>query len=199
MNYSVEITKSLTVLSKMLTARGADATNLNQLSIKEVQAIVSSRSIFSVGTDNDKILVVFDMSPKFKWATCQTETIKIINSLAQTIKIELVIFIVKELTTADVKKIAEFDATKDSQVFGIKELQFDKATHYLVPKHELIANPDEIAAILAAYQLRSVTQLPLILKTDPMAKYFYARPGNVIKVTRISPTSGENIVYRCVA
>ena len=195
MNYSAEITKSLTVLSKMLTARGADATNLNQLSIKEVQAIVSSRSIFSVGTDNDKILVVFDMSPKFKWATCQTETIKIINSLAnQTIKIELVIFIVKELTTADVKKIAEFDATKDSQVFGIKELQFDKATHYLVPKHELIANPDEIAAILAAYQLRSVTQLPLILKTDPMAKYFYARPGNVSKVTRISPTRGENIV-----
>jgi DNA-directed RNA polymerase subunit H (RpoH/RPB5) len=80
----------------------------------------------------------------------------------------------------------------------MKELQFNKSTHCLVPKHELITDPDEIGQIIVDYQLRGVTQLPLILKTDPMAKYLYAKPGNVVKVTRVSPTCGTNVVYRAV-
>jgi DNA-directed RNA polymerase subunit H len=194
MNYSTEISKSLTVLSEMLQARGKNASNLNQLSHKEVQAIVSSRNVFSIGTADDEILIMFDMSPKFKWA----DTKKIIESMSFGSKIpkpKLVIFVVKD--AADVKKITDFEL--DYQVFGIKELQFNKATHCLVPKHELIESADEISVILSDYQLRTVTQLPLILKTDPMAKYFNARPGNVMKVTRISPTCGENVIYRCVA
>jgi DNA-directed RNA polymerase subunit H len=193
MNYSVEISKSLSVISSMLEARGHDASNLNQLSHKEVQAIVSSRNMFSISTANDKILIMFDMSPKFKWA----DTKKTVESIAFPGKPpELVIFVVKE--SLDVKKVGELEKM-EHQVFGIKELQFNKATHCLVPKHELIVNADEINAILSDYQLRAVTQLPLILKTDPMAKYFNARPGNVMRVTRISPTCGENVIYRCVA
>jgi len=189
MNYSHEICKSLTVISQMLGHRGIDANNLNHLSVKEIQAIVDSRSIFSVATDDDKIVIVYDLSQKFKWA----DTKKHVDSLPLD-KIDLVIFVVKD--ASDVNKIKELDAPH--QIFDMKELQFNKSTHCLVPKHELIKDAVEINKIVSDYQLRGIAQLPLILKTDPMAKYLYAKPGNVVKVTRISPTCGENIVYRAV-
>ena len=99
------------------------------------------------------------------------------------------------MNNSESKKIAELSV--DYQVFDIRELQFNISHHHLTPKHELVSDDKEIAAILAAYEVKK-TQLPLILRADPMARYFHAKPGNLMRVTRISPTSGEYLVYRCV-
>lgn len=45
------------------------------------------------------------------------------------------------------------------------------------------------------YQIKQKSQLPIILRTDPMAKYLDVKSGDVVKVTRISPSAGETIVY----
>ncbi len=62
----------------------------------------------------------------------------------------------------------------DYQVFQLRQLLFNISRHMLVPKHELI-NEDNG---------QSRTQLPIILKTDPMAKYLYAKVGNLVRVTQ---------------
>lgn len=206
MNYTNEISKSLGVISEMLIDRGLDAKNLSRVSEREIQAIVNMRNMFSIAAGN--VTIVYDLSPRFKWV----DTKKYIESLESDDDVNgrngsngnngsdkstaLFIIVIKEL--ADCKKVVDFDVA-DFQVFSIKDLQFNRAKHVLVPKHELVKTDEEIASILTNYQLKSITQLPLILKTDPMSKYLNAKSGNVIKVTRISPTCGENVVYRCVA
>ncbi len=89
--------------------------------------------------------------------------------------------------------------TNDIQVFQLKELQFNITRHVLVPKHELLGwdKENEVETILESYQLKSRYQLPLILKSDPVAKYLNAKPGNLVRVIRSSPTSGQYVLYRC--
>jgi DNA-directed RNA polymerase I, II, and III subunit RPABC1 len=82
-------------------------------------------------------------------------------------------------------------------VFDIKSLQFNISHHELVPKHEVIHDEAEVKDIVAKYSLKSKFQLPIILKTDAMAKYLGLKNGDVVKITRVSPTAGEYIVYRC--
>ncbi|RLG89546.1 MAG: DNA-directed RNA polymerase subunit H [Thermoprotei archaeon] len=68
--------------------------------------------------------------------------------------------------------------------------------HELVPKHE-IAKPEEVAEILRKYGIKP-EQLPWIKASDPIIRAIGAKPGDVIKITRKSPTAGEVIVYRYV-
>jgi DNA-directed RNA polymerase subunit H len=196
MNHVNEVSKSLTVVSEMLSDRGLAAANLNRLSAAQVAEIIGNHNRFSVLTAEDTIAVVYDLSPKFKWAECK-EYIASVASGAGASDLALVILVVRE--ECDIKNIKPVaGSTLDMQVFYLKELQFNKSTHSLVPKHELIADVDEIAGILRACDLAKATMLPLIPKGDAQVKYLNGRPGNLVKVTRISPTCGENVVYRCV-
>ena len=69
-------------------------------------------------------------------------------------------------------------------------------THDLVPKHEILAAPDK-QALLERYRVQP-EQLPKIKATDPQAKALGAKPGDILRVTRKSPTAGEAVYYRLV-
>jgi DNA-directed RNA polymerase subunit H len=66
----------------------------------------------------------------------------------------------------------------------------------LVPKHEILPK-NKVDEILERYKIQP-HQLPLIKSSDPAAKAIGAKPGDVLKITRRSPTAGEAIVYRYV-
>jgi DNA-directed RNA polymerase subunit H (RpoH/RPB5) len=84
------------------------------------------------------------------------------------------------------------------EIFMLKELQYNISKHVLVPKHEIVNSVDEVNKILDIYQLKK-NQLPIILRTDPMARYLDVKSGEVVMVSRNSPSAGEAIVYRyCV-
>lgn len=68
--------------------------------------------------------------------------------------------------------------------------------HMLVPKHEILSE-EETAQVLEKYGIE-LEQLPKILEKDPVVEAIGAKKGDVLKITRQSPTAGESIYYRVV-
>jgi DNA-directed RNA polymerase subunit H len=66
----------------------------------------------------------------------------------------------------------------------------------LVPKHEILTKEEE-EELLKKYKITK-KQLPRILSTDPAVKAIGAKKGDIIKITRKSPTAGETYYYRVV-
>ena len=83
------------------------------------------------------------------------------------------------------------------QLFLLAELQFNLSRHTLVPRHQKVTDPEEVRRVMEGYSLRAKHQLPIILHTDPMARYLDLRPGELVRIHRLSPTSGEFLAYRC--
>ncbi|MFH1398495.1 MAG: DNA-directed RNA polymerase subunit H [Candidatus Woesearchaeota archaeon] len=68
--------------------------------------------------------------------------------------------------------------------------------HILVPKHEKISDKDK-EKLLEQYNI-SLKQLPKISKKDPAIQHIDTKAGDIIKITRDSPTAGKAIFYRVV-
>ena len=81
-----------------------------------------------------------------------------------------------------------------SRCFGDK-LFTNIMDHEIVPEHTIIASSEK-EKLLERFNISTYNQLPLILKTDPVAMFLVCVDGDVCKITAPSETSGEYISYR---
>ena len=72
----------------------------------------------------------------------------------------------------------------------------EQLQHMLVPKHEKISE-EEKQVLLAKYNI-TIKELPKIDIKDAAIAHLGAQPGDVIKITRDSPTAGTTVFYRGV-
>lgn len=75
-------------------------------------------------------------------------------------------------------------------------MSFNVLEHKMVPKHEVLPS-SERKEILDRFGV-DADQMPCIRDSDPAIKGLDAKPGDLIKLTRKSPTAGESIYYRIV-
>lgn len=76
------------------------------------------------------------------------------------------------------------------------EKKFNILEHVLVPKHEILSEQEK-EELLRKLKVKP-EQLPVLLSTDPVAVAIGAKPGDIVKITRESPTAGISIAYRLV-
>ena len=72
----------------------------------------------------------------------------------------------------------------------------DITKHILVPKHILL-NEEEKKEVLRKFNA-TLREFPRIRVSDPMVKKLGAKPGDLIKIIRESPTGGKVEYYRVV-
>jgi DNA-directed RNA polymerase subunit H len=70
-------------------------------------------------------------------------------------------------------------------------------THKLVPLHEKISKK-EVDELFLKHNI-TFQQLPKILIADPALLELEAKQGDVIRITRESPTAGTTMYYRGVS
>ncbi|MBD3158055.1 MAG: DNA-directed RNA polymerase subunit H [Candidatus Lokiarchaeota archaeon] len=73
---------------------------------------------------------------------------------------------------------------------------FDLFGHDLVTPHT-IASEEEVQLVLDHYGIDK-QKLPRIFREDPAVKLLGARPGQVVRIERDSPTAGKTYYYRLV-
>jgi len=82
-----------------------------------------------------------------------------------------------------------------STIFDIRDFQFNKLKHSLVPKHIPIRDIYLIEKIIKECNAIK-SQMPVIWKNDPIAKIIRLTPGNICKIIRHTPEAGVIVYYR---
>tara|TARA_B100000900_G_C20555368_1_gene706585 strand:- start:737 stop:1492 length:756 start_codon:yes stop_codon:yes gene_type:complete len=84
---------------------------------------------------------------------------------------------------------------RNIHIFHIDTLIHNLLQHTLVPQHIPIRHKQEIQKILSETNAE-LYQLPVILRTDPIAKLVRLCPGDICKIIRTSEKCGESVYYR---
>jgi DNA-directed RNA polymerase I, II, and III subunit RPABC1 len=189
MNNQELLFKSFNTIIEMLHDRHIDVSNINTTILQD-SLVNYSKIGLELFLENNSIKIIYYLSSKFKWS----ELKKFFEDLKPETNLYLLI-VADKISANNIKIINALNL--NMQIFNIKELQFNITKHILVPKHEVIIDQQEIKSILTNYSLKTKFQLPLILKSDPVSRYYGLKNGDIVKIIRNSPTSGEYIIYRC--
>jgi len=81
------------------------------------------------------------------------------------------------------------------QYFHTQQLMFNPTKHEYVPKHTKLTE-EESVEFMKIYMIRSKLHMPVILHTDPIAKWLGLKQGDIIKIDRYNENSGISYYYR---
>jgi DNA-directed RNA polymerase subunit H (RpoH/RPB5) len=175
----------------MLADRGEDTSALDTLEDAEIEkrvqdAIGTQKYVrFDTGSRDIVFFLTKIKSPDIAAAASETDKDRVLNALIVTPNVPIRVHMVAVHTHFG----------PGTETFVGANLGINIARHVLVPKHEIVPRAD-MDALKKRLQVSSFAQLPLIDSADPMAKYVRARPGDIVCITRVCPTSGTQIAYR---
>lgn len=118
------------------------------------------------------------------------EQIKFIVQTISDMKINHALVIHEERPTSAVKNFL-LDSTNTHlkiELFPIIDLQYNPTKHFLVPEHIPLSGKDA-----SEFRQKFGSKIPILLRTDPISKFFGFEKGSIIKIVR-----KDGISYRIV-
>ncbi|AFN83342.1 DNA-directed RNA polymerase I [Encephalitozoon romaleae SJ-2008] len=106
------------------------------------------------------------------------------------------ILILPQFPSPTVMSMISLNPKFNVEIFLVEEMVFNKTKHSWVPPHRILSR-EEKENVLKALKL-GPGDLPRILKSDVIARYYGAKRGDVMEIVRRSRTAGESIYYRIV-
>ena len=181
------IKASLTVLYEMFIDRKQNVAEMKTYIDTIDDILCQTNGIFEIPVNNSTKIIFF-VHGKFKINDLK----KHLHSHERT----NTLMVIKDKITNINKRNIEDVLGCNFEIFSIKELLFNISKHIYVPKHMIVDDESELTSILNTYNLKNKSNLPIILKSDPMAKYLNLQTGDIVKIFRKSNVIGKSITYR---
>lgn len=207
--------RSRKTLLNILNKKGYDTTMYEKFGPFEIESMIQNDKKNTLNmklaqkAENDvqkKCFVVYRLNrvkqslPKFIKSFTDEESADYIDDPENS---ELIIILLEPVNTVDAfhaESLRCYNKYKlKTWFYQADNLVNDPSEHILVPKHEIVPK-EEIPELKKQLNIRSVSNLPFIrFHQDMQARLLGAVPGDVIKITRPSQSSGVETVYRvCV-
>jgi DNA-directed RNA polymerase subunit H (RpoH/RPB5) len=192
--------KVLTNVVKMLTER--KLLNLDNLesNIKKITSIQTDDFIYKLElnnpelyyekTDDNKVIMVKLINQKITGVTKSSGISDFLHTYKNNPKL-----IIVNLIANKAKQHIEVSYPK-TEIFMEKEMMINIVEHIAVPKHILLSD-EEANSVLLDYNSKK-RNMPKILSTDAIARYYNMKPGQLCKIIRPSEISGSVPFYRLV-
>lgn len=196
----MDIPKILKHSIELLKIRGEDIseyeTGLNNIQVNRFYSEVVTRS-----TKNITVFYIFSKDALFKkwWADIKMMTPEEMEKMYKTKEFILILpDYPPSITLQQLQNKNQSLTTIGGfmNIFLCKELMYNPMKHELVPKHTKITE-EEGKKLMEDLQLKSKTQIPLIQRTDVIARWLGLVQGDIVRITRYNETSGEYFFYRC--
>lgn len=147
-------------------------------------------SSFLVKTAEDKKMLIWCLSTQ---GTVGVQAINQTKKAMKDAKVERGLMVTGGRYTQAAKTLARrYSIELIPRIFP----SFNLYEHVLVPRHEIVAS-DEREKLLNEYRVQPY-QLPRLKASDPAVKAIGAKPGDIVRITRESPSAGKYLSFRYV-
>ena len=210
MSFLNKLTTSRKTILEMMNLRGYQTDKYNNYSSKELDIMLKNMDK-KLNYNNMPLDLIFehnntDKQCVLKYIISRVRVSNLKTLITELIEYELVkpyddiIFIVKD----KINNLEPFYNIFNSflktnkifiQIFSIDNLIRNITNHELVPKMRIVSEKEK-EEIKKKYNIETNSNLPLILKSDPVAMFYGIKSGDFVEITRTSETSGIYIAYR---
>lgn len=184
------IVRALTTIEQMLRDRGEAVDETEPMSDEHVR--------LKLGESNNPAFVTFRAGKHdlifFTRKLKTADIAKAAEEVDDERKADAILVVPDTLMTVHARSVASHFGP-NVEVFTLAALSVNISRSVLVPRHELLLRSQH-ASLKGELGVGALSQLPLIESTDPMAMYVRARPGDVVKITRLHPSAGTQVAYR---
>jgi DNA-directed RNA polymerase subunit H (RpoH/RPB5) len=188
----------LTNIIKMLTERKLlKEENLKQ-NIANIISIQSDDLIYKIDLDypesntDSKIFYVILFHQKITSLTKSSSITDFLNQYKTFPKLIVALNVSMKL----IYNIKNDTTYPNTEIFLEKELMTNLVDHIPIPKHILLSE-QELKAVIESYYAKR-REIPEILITDPVSRYYNVKLGQMFRIIRPSETAGFAPYYRLV-
>lgn len=179
----------LSNIVKMLTNRNLLDVNELDSNINKITTENQDIGIYKIKTNNGNFYIKFSGN-RILTINKNSSTMEFILSHDNSNKI-LVVHSINPKA-----KISVMETYPQVEIFTEDNFMIDLISYSYVPKHILLSK-EEGEKILELYNARK-RELPKILSTDPVVRYYNMPNGSICRIIRFSETGGEVPFYRLV-
>ncbi|CAI0439787.1 unnamed protein product [Linum tenue] len=143
-------------------------------------------------TDPSKrTMVIFGGTGVIKVNTVRLISAQIVNRDSLT---GLILILQGQITKQAEKALRLFKF--NVEIFQITDLLVNITKHVLKPRHQILTSQEK-KKLLKEYNIED-KQLPRLLRSDAIARYYALEKGQVVKVTYTGDITESHVTYRCV-
>ncbi|MEE9573718.1 MAG: DNA-directed RNA polymerase subunit RpoH/Rpb5 C-terminal domain-containing protein [Candidatus Neomarinimicrobiota bacterium] len=204
-----KIYKSRNIILNILKSRGFNVDDWSDFSVTEVQAMFNSKELDMLlenPTTKKKVYVKYHLSgTKGGTSMSRLGTSHIYDYVDDLFDIEEVltsnddlIIISKDKTNQTIKDLIEQLFIKDKKfvnIYNFHDYLFNVLEHEMQPKFRILSE-EEKQKIMKQYNITKDKEFPDISRFDPVSQAIGVRPGEVMEITRSSPTAVKSVYFR---